>query len=277
MKALPIVLIVAILGLMAWYFISGYNSAPKPVASTIKVTDTMVIVKDSIINAGAYDSIPSGFYQGMLPCKTCEGVQRTLLFGNDGHFKMEELNWGKGTTARRVEGTWEKEGGRFILYEGEKTIGKYRLSKDSLVNTDNNGVSVPDSLSKQYSLFKKNIAPESPSWKKRKSEGVEIIGMGSDPFWSVEIDNQKFILFKLATLGRPVIVPIEKPIINKDSTTWMISTDAGLPLKVSVSARFCGDGVSDRVYEYKMNVWYKGQGYKGCAVILDPSEGLVAR
>jgi len=40
----------------------------------------MVIVKDSIINAGHFDSIPSGFYQGMLPCKNCEGIQRTILF-----------------------------------------------------------------------------------------------------------------------------------------------------------------------------------------------------
>jgi uncharacterized membrane protein len=67
-----------------------------------------------------------------------------------------------------------------------------------------------------------------------------------------------------------VIVPIEKPVITKDSTVWAITTDGGNLLKVSVSSHFCGDGVSDHVYEYKMNVWYKGQMYKGCAVILNP-------
>jgi uncharacterized membrane protein len=272
MKALPIVLIVVILGVMAWYFISGYASTPKTPPSTIRVTDTMLIVKDSIINAGHYDSIPTGFYQGMLPCKNCEGVQRTLLFGADGRYKMEELNWGKGTPSRKTEGTWEKENGRFTLYQGEKTIAKYRISKDSLINTDNNGSAIPDSLSKQYVLFKKNTAPESLAWKKRKSEGVDIIGTGSEPFWSVEIDNEKFILFKLTGAPRPVIVPIEKPVINKDSSVWAINTDGGNLLKVSVSSRFCGDGVSDHVYEYKMNVWYKGTMYKGCAVILNPGE-----
>jgi uncharacterized membrane protein len=273
MKVIPIVLIVAILGVMAWYFISGYSSSTtKTEPEKIHVTDTMLIVKDSIINAGHYDSIPSGFYQGMLPCKTCEGVQRTLLFGNDGHFKMEELNWGKGTPARRVEGTWEKENGRFILYQADKAIAKYRISKDSLINTDNYGSSIPDSLSKQYVLFKKNTAPESAAWRKRKSEGIDIIGTGSDPFWSVEIDNEKFILFKLTGAPRPVIVPIEKPVINKDSSVWAIMTDGGALLKVSVSSRFCGDGVSDHVYEYKMNVWYKGQMYKGCAVVLGGEE-----
>jgi uncharacterized membrane protein len=271
MKVLPIVLIVAILGFMVWYFVSGYQSTPKPAPSTVTVRDTMLIVKDSIINAGVYDSIPSGFYQGMLPCKNCEGVQRTILFGNDGHFKMEELNWGKGMPARRIEGEWKQEQGRFTLHQGEKTVGRYRLVKDTLVNTDNNGVAVPDSLMRQYILFKKNTAPESLAWRKRKAEGVDIIGTGSEPFWSVEIDNEKFILFKLMGVPRPVIVPIEKPVITKDSTVWAITTDGGNLLKVSLSARFCGDGVSDHVYEYKMNVWYKGQMYRGCGVILNPA------
>jgi uncharacterized membrane protein len=270
MKALPIILICAILGVMAWYFISGYQSA-KPVAplpERTTVTDTMVIVKDSIINAGTYDSIPYGFYQGMLPCKNCEGTQRTILFGNDEHFKMEELNWGKGTPARRTEGTWEKENGRFILYENDKTIAKYRLVKDSLINIENNGSAIPDSLSRQYTLFKKNTSPANISWKKKRSEGIDIIGTGSEPFWSVEIDNEKFILFKGAGLARPVIVPIERPVVGKDSTTWSIATDAGNILKISLAPRFCSDGVSDHVYEYKMTVWYKGQTYKGCGAIL---------
>src|SRR5258708_24479440 len=78
-----------------------------PVAKV--VTDTMVIVKDSIINAGHFDSIPSGFYQGMLPCKNCEGLQRTILFSGDDHFKMEELELGKSIPAKRTEGTCEKD------------------------------------------------------------------------------------------------------------------------------------------------------------------------
>jgi uncharacterized membrane protein len=269
MKAFLIILIVGILGVAAWYFITGYQASNKPIVVNTKTTDTMVIVRDSIINANTYDSIPAGFYQGMLPCKSCEGIQRTVLFIDNEHFRMEELNWGKGTPAKAIEGTWEKDKGKFKLYENEKLIAEYRLSKDSLINTESYGNRIPDSLSRQYVLFRKNTAPENASWKKRRSEGVEIIGTGGDPYWSVEIDKDKYILFKWAGASRPVIVPIEKPVSTKDSTVYVINTDAGNPLKVSIAPGFCVDGLSDHIYEYKMTVGFKGQTYKGCAVFLE--------
>jgi uncharacterized membrane protein len=267
MKAFLILLVVILLAGVAWFFVSVYQ-APKPVAEKTVVTDTMVVVRDSIINANTFDTIPSGFYQGMLPCKGCEGVQRTILFTAD-HFKMEELNWGKGTPAKKTEGTWEKEKGRFVLYLNDKALAKYKIVKDSLINIENSGTYIPDSLSRQYVLFKKNTAPENLSWRKKKAEGVDIVGNGNDPFWNVEIDNEKLILFKAATFDKPVIVPIERPVITKDSTVYSATTEAGNVLKISISSKFCTDGVSDHLYEYKMTVWFKGQMYKGCAVILN--------
>ncbi len=270
MKTFVIVLALIIAGGLGWYIYDFYHSsAPKPVAVTTLKTDTMVIVKDSIINAGAYDSIPSGYYQGMLPCKNCEGIQRTILFTDKEHYRMEELDWGKSTPARASEGTWEKDKGHFRLYQNDKPIAEYRLSKDSLINTESNGVRIPDSLSHQYALFRKNIGPENASWKKRRSEGVEILGNGGEPYWSVEIDKDKYILFKAPAIARPVIVPIEKTVLTKDSLVYAINTDGGNLLKVSIAPGFCTDGLTDHIYEYRMNVVYKGQTYKGCAVLLD--------
>jgi hypothetical protein len=100
MKVFLFVLLIAAIGVAGWYIISQYQSANKPVSDKTTITDTMLIVKDSIINANTFDSIPSGFYQGMLPCKNCDGVQRTILFSADDQFKMEELSWGKGTPAK---------------------------------------------------------------------------------------------------------------------------------------------------------------------------------
>jgi uncharacterized membrane protein len=238
-------------------------------AETKVIKDTVTIVKDSIINAGHYDTTLAGFYQGMMPCKNCEGIQRTIFFTNDDHFKMEELELGKNTPAKRVEGTWEKEKGRYMLYLNDKVFSQYRLTKDSLINLENNGTRISDSLSRQYVLFKKNTAPDNPAWKQKKTEGVDIIGIGSDPFWSVEIDNEKFIMFKLAAAGKPIIVPVEKPSITKDSIVYAITTEGGSPLKISIAPGFCNDGIGDHLYEYRMNVWYKNQFYKGCAVKLN--------
>jgi len=267
MKAFLVILLLVIIGVGVWAYKSGYKLTKSP--DTITINDTTVIVKDSIINANAFDTVLSGFYLGMLPCKTCEGIQRSIMFSDDGKFKMEDLSWGKGTQAKKTEGTWEKVKGKFLLYLDNKVVSRYKLVKDSLINTENSGTHIPDSLSKQYVLFKKNTAPLNPSWKKRKSEGIDIIGNGSDPTWNVEIDNAKLILFRLASSQKPVIVPIEIPLITKDSTVYSAVTDGGTALTISISSKFCSDGVSDHLYEYKMTVWYKGQMYKGCAVILE--------
>ncbi len=99
MKLFLFLLVVLIAGAIAWYYVYEYKPNQVAAIKTPAPADTVVIVKESIINARAFDTIPLGFYQGMLPCKTCEGIQRTILFSNDEHFKMEELNWGKGTQA----------------------------------------------------------------------------------------------------------------------------------------------------------------------------------
>jgi uncharacterized membrane protein len=51
-----------------------------------------------------------------------------------------------------------------------------------------------------------------------------------------------------------------------------MTTEMGAILKVSVSSKFCNDGMGDHLYEYKITVWYKTQTYKGCAVILNSAD-----
>lgn len=270
MRTLISILLLAVIGVGAWYYFTIYriNNASAPVITN--TTDTLVIVKDSIINANTFETVPTGFYQGMLPCKNCEGIQRTIVFTADNEYKMEELNWGKGTQAKMTAGTWEKENGKFVLSRDGKAVAEYKLVKDSLINTKNNGVIIPDSMSAQNVLFKKNTAPDNAAWTKRKADGIDIIGNGNDPFWNIEIDREKLILFKFSVNEKPVIVPIEKPIITRDSTVYNVRTESGEAMKISILSKFCNDGVSDHVYEYQMNASYKGRQYKGCAVILNP-------
>jgi uncharacterized membrane protein len=268
MKFLFFLLIVILLGGGIWYYTSVY----KPSLNTtqnVTLTDTLLIVKDSIINANTFETTPSGFYQGTLPCKNCDGIQRTIAFLDNDRFQMEELNRGKEMPARRIEGVWKQERNMFVLYENKKIISRYRLAKDSLINIENNNVRIPDSMSAQYVLFKKNTAPANPSWKKRKTEGIDIVGNGSDPFWSIEIDNDKLILFKTAAAEKPILVPIERPVITKDSTVYSIRTETSGILRVVISSKFCHDGLGDHLYEYKMTVTYKGQTYRGCGVMLN--------
>lgn len=226
------------------------------VNDTLTVPDTVIFIKDSVMAAQFADSLPNGAYQGMYPCKGCEGIQQTILFTPDKKYKLEELTWGKSSLPKSTEGIWERKNGMIWMYQTGRAPMKFFLRKDSLFT---------DSL--QYALVKRELAALNPSWKQKQNEGIDFIGVGNEPFWSLEIDNEKMIMFKLADWKKPVIVSIEPPIVTKDSTVYNLSS-GGSPLRITVFPRFCSDGMSDFLYQYKVAVRFKGNTYKGCGVML---------
>lgn len=245
----------------AAFFIFSCNQTPTTektvfVNDTTHVQDTVIFVKDSTMAIAFADSLPSGAYQGMYPCKGCEGIQQTILFTPDKKYRLEELTWGKSSIPKKSEGIWEIKTGMVWMYQQGKPPMKFFLRKDSLFT---------DSL--QYALVKRELAVINPSWKKKQSEGVDFIGVGNEPFWSLEIDNEKMISFKLADWKKPVTVPVQKPTVTKDSTLYTLSSE-GMPLRVIIYQQFCSDGMSDFLYQYKVAVTFKGNSYKGCGVML---------
>lgn len=226
------------------------------VNDTTHVQDTVIFVKDSTMAIAFADSLPSGAYQGMYPCKGCEGIQQTILFTPDKKYRLEELTWGKSSIPKKTEGIWEIKTGMVWMYQQGKPPMKFFLRKDSLFT---------DSL--QYALVKRELAVINPSWKQKQSEGIDFIGVGNEPFWSLEIDNEKMISFKLTDWKKPVVVTSQKPTITKDSTLYMLSS-GGMPLRVIIYPQFCSDGMSDFLYQYKVAVSFKGNTYKGCGVML---------
>jgi uncharacterized membrane protein len=226
------------------------------VNDTTHVQDTVIFIKDSTMAAAFADSLPDGAYQGMYPCKGCEGIQQTVLFTPDKKYRLEELTWGKSSVPKKSEGIWEKKNGMVVMHEPGRPPLRFFLRKDSLFT---------DSL--QYALVKRELAVINPSWKQKQIEGIDFIGVGNEPFWSLEIDNEKMIEFKLADWKKPIIVPVEKPSVTKDSTTYNLLSGTN-PLRVTVYSQFCSDGMSDFLYQYKVAVTFKGIVYKGCGVML---------
>lgn len=237
--------------------------------TTSRTSDTVVVVKDSLVYPKG-DTTLGGFYSGMLPCNGCEGIQQTILFTNDDQFKQEEFNWGISKQPKKLQGRWDRKDGMIVLYSNKNTIGKYRMNRDSLIYTERNGTKISEEMSKRYVLLKRNVAISNQSWKKRQSEGIDFMGIGNEPFWNLEIDEEKLILFKVADWKKPVIVAIERPTVKKDSTVYSVIAE-GAPLRITISTQFCSDGMSDNLYEYKLVVYYLGQTYKGCGVYLNPA------
>ena len=239
------------------------------VNDTTHVQDTVIFLKDSVAATTFADSLPSGAYQGMFPCKGCEGIQQTILFNDDKTYRQEQLVWGKDAMAKTSMGTWQRKDGKIELSQNNKTAIILMKRMDTLYGVNINGIPVNDAS--KYILTKRKLAANNAAWNKKRSEGIDFTGLGNEPFWSLEIDNEKFIMFNLAGWRKPVIVPIEKPVTNKDSTFYLLKSDT-TRWSVTIFPQFCSDGMSDYLYQYKVNVNYQGTLYKGCGILLNNKE-----
>ena len=259
--------------LFAFIIITGSSSCnlfsdKKDTSDTITVTstDTIRLTKDSIITPPITYSIPAGFFQGMLPCTGCEGIQQTIFFETDNTFKMEELNWGSKLPAKKQSGRWEKKGDTILLNAKNTIISKFRFKGDSLYTVYRDGKMIDGTDMQHYVLIRKPSGTANDSWRQKGEQGIDFYAIGNEPFWSIEIDNERMILFKVADWEKPVIVPIEKPKIFRDSIVYLIPDSNNL--RITILNEFCSDGMSDFLYEQKVQVRHKGQLYKGCGMYL---------
>lgn len=234
------------------------------VQDTTKIQDT-IIVKDSILNSSLADSVPTGAFQGIFPCTDCDGIQQTILFNNDKTFKEEQMIWSKNESPKMSTGNWQRKNGRIILSQNNTPVMELIKKEDTLFAVNINGVIINNSS--KYALIKRPLAGASPLWDKKRLQGINFAASGNEPFWSLEIDYEKFISFKLADWKKPVITGIEKPVLNKDSIFYKLKTDT-TKWSITIFPQFCNDGMSDYLYQYKVNVNYNGILYKGCGIML---------
>ena len=240
------------------------NDKAVSVTDTTKINDT-IIVKDSLENSIVEDSLPLGAYQGIFPCKDCDGVQQTILFNVDKTFREEQMIWSKNEAPKISEGTWQIKNRKIELIQNSKPVISFIKKRDTLLAVEINGIHI--SNSSNYILTKRNLAINNPAWEKKKLEGIDFVAIGNEPFWSLDIDFEKSISFKLTDWKKPVITGIEKPILNKDSTIYKVKSDTTV-WTITLYPQFCNDGMSDYLYRYKVNVKYNGILYKGCGVML---------
>ena len=171
------------------------------------MVDTVLFIRDSLAGEKFADSLPTGIWQGMFPCKGCNGVQQTISFDADRTYLMEQEFWGKDGRRERWEGKWERRNGSIFLSRGGKEIEHLAYDGTQLRVLRQELFPSSSDDSSKYVLKKVKLATSNPSWMKKKEEGVDFFGLGNEPFWSLEIDKEKFILFRLADWKEPVITP----------------------------------------------------------------------
>ena len=240
------------------------NEKPVSVTDTTRINDT-INVKESLENSTVDDSLRVGAYQGIFPCKDCDGVQQTIIFNADKTFREEQMIWSKNEAPKISEGTWQIKNGKIELIQNNKPAISFIKKRDTLLAVEINGIFITNSSN--YMLMKRNLAIDNPALVKKKLEGIDFAAIGNEPFWSLDIDFKKNISFKLADWKRPVKTGVVKPIINKDSTIYKLRSDT-IVWTITIYPQFCNDGMSDYLYQHKVSVEYNGILYKGCGVML---------
>lgn len=241
------------------------NQQPESTTDTIQANDTRVLQNDtSSILPFTNKTYPIA-YQGLFPCKDCEGILQTILFNKDHTFQEEHVEPGH-SERKKSYGDWAIKNDEIVLTENQNPKIAFRFINDTLFAVNINNVSTKDST--KYKLMKKKLAIENPVWSKKRKRGIDFVGMGNEPFWNIEIRNGKNLLFKLADWKSPVIAPMESINENVDSTVYKFNSHHK-KWSVIIYSEFCTDGMSPLLYQYKVTVFYNEKIYTGCGIMLN--------
>jgi uncharacterized membrane protein len=215
-----------------------------------ELNDSVPLGPDTTLQPAATRA-PQGVYRVVLP----GGVEHTLVFYNKHRYRLEERTGRK--EPLRTEGEWTPTGGDVWLYREGVVIGKYRWLGDTLVY----GL-----RGKEYPMEKVMWAMDNDVWRNKGKEGLEFFGVGNEPFWNVEVDEQRAISFHLSEWPAPRRFPPARPVIAGDSLQYNTANDSAT-LRVVVYRRFCSDGMSDFTYDQQVKVVYNATVYHGCGLL----------
>jgi uncharacterized membrane protein len=86
---------------------------------------------------------------------------------------------------------------------------------------------------------------------------------GTEPFWAVELTGSELVY---NGLDRPEQrAPQNQPVVQGTMAMWESTTGAGNPIKVTLTATDCSDGMSDLSYPLTAMVEISGETLMGCA------------
>lgn len=236
------------------------NSAPAPGPGTDSalpdgtVVDTASMAEDTA-NLGVNTPSPRGFYYTPLPGGGTRGAMHTVLFRPDLSFELQEGTPAANLPRKRHSGRWRPDNGVLRLYEGATEVAQYRWAGDTL-QLVRDGSALP--------LVPAPAAADNPNWAGKRREGVEWVGVGTEPFWNVEIDEGKAVRFHLAEWAAPRTFRWERPLVSTDSIVYRLGSDTAR-LRVVIYPTFCSDGMSDFTYTRTVQVEWKRQVLRGCA------------
>lgn len=129
----------------------GGNSSNATDASTSQTDTTMTAVTTS-------SSLPTGTFEGTLPCADCEGIQTQLVLRADSTYDLRSQYLGEKDGVFETSGVYHQKADKLIELvtpsSGEKTYYKV-LDESSIMLSDSLGTENQGELAPHYVLKKK--------------------------------------------------------------------------------------------------------------------------
>ena len=201
--------------------------------------------------------VPSGVYTTLLPF---DGkIEQTVSFNKNYTFQLQEKYLDTPTDSTVVTtGTWSPSDGFIWLYKDQLVRGRYNWSGDTLEYFS-------PYFKKNFTMHKLEDVLTSSVWQNRYNDGTQLYGIGTEPFWSVEVSHADSISFLLSEWSSPVTLKASEMFHSKDSALYKGYNDS-TQLSIVVYPFFCSDGMSDIVYKNRIRVQYNRKVFEGCGV-----------
>lgn len=222
------------------------------------VSDASISLPETVQADTIKTKSPTGIFSAVLPCNDCKGIEHIVAFYPDGSFKMEEARIEDNEIITKAKGRFKAVNNNILLYKNEALVQQYGWAGDTLI--------LVGAAGKKIGLGKRQSAYENKVWQKRGEEGIEFFGVGNEPFWSIEIDAQKNIVFQLADWKEPMRLQPVAPVVSSDSMVYHLSAGSA-SMVVTIYDRFCSDGMSDFVYDREVKVVHQDTVYRGCGIL----------
>ncbi|HEX6915623.1 MAG TPA: copper resistance protein NlpE N-terminal domain-containing protein [Chitinophagaceae bacterium] len=223
--------------------------------------------KKSILST---EYIQGSSYTGTLPCENCDGIRQSVVLDSNNTFRLTETILGSNPACSEKSGSWSLSDGKVVLYNGNEAVAQYAVAGNSLVYLDEANFDQKKNMKKyngQGMLARKNFI-RSKKINPEYLDGIDIVGFGAEPSWSLDIHHNKAIQFSLPGLDAPVAFSPVPPVLAGDSIIYNI-VSAAEKMQVVLSPGLCNDGISENMYDYKVTVQFRGRSYTGCGAVIN--------
>ena len=203
---------------------------------------------------------PVGIYRVVFPLEDSLRIEQTVKFYNNKTYQLQERYPGtKKDSMVVIQGTFLPSNGYIWLYQEQVARGRYKWKGDTLQYYD-------PLYKKSYSMVKLQDVLEREIWQQKKAQGLILYGVGNEPFWSLELNSNDTISFRLADREQPIKLKRNETQNARDTTIYLAGNDSA-QMKLMILPYFCSDGMSDFTYQNKILVKYNNQTYSGCGVV----------